>query len=178
MKKISLSEHRLVKGCIRGERQMQEALYRRFAPEMYSICLAYENDKDTAKDILQTAFLKVFRNIENFSSKGSLRSWIRRIITNTAIDFYRKKRTNDMVEFNDDIYVANDTEIEITEENYNQIITEIGKLPSGAKVVFNLYTLEGLSHQEISDELNISVGTSKSQLNRAKKMLREALQIA
>lgn len=177
MKEIDLSDHNLIEGCKKGDRKVQELLYRKFASEMYSICLSYESDRDTAKDILQTAFLKVFRNIEKFKFKGSLKSWIRRIITNTAIDFYRKKKDSLDVEFNDEIYESNDSNndnFEINSDNYDQIISEIAKLPSKARIIFNLYTLEGLSHKEISSELDVSIGTSKSQLNRAKQLLREA----
>lgn len=175
---VDLSERSLIEGCIKGDRQFQEALYRKYATEMYSICLAYENNRSEAKDILQTAFLKVFRSIDKFRYQGSLRSWIRRIITNTAIDFYRKNKNETIVEFKDELYDTLEEKLELPEDNYEKIIQEVSKLPSGARIVFNLYALEGLTHKEIADELNISVGTSKSQLNRAKKMLREALQIA
>lgn len=86
-----LTDEHLVAGCLKNDRRVQEQLYRKYANEMYAICLAYESDRDSAKDILQEAFIKVFKSMEQFDKRGSLKGWIRRIITNTAIDFYRRK---------------------------------------------------------------------------------------
>ena len=90
MKSEELSDDDLIRGCRENNRKIQEMLYRRYAKVMYNLCLIYESDRDNAKDILQEAFIKVFRNINNFDGKGSLQNWIKRIVTNTAIDHYRK----------------------------------------------------------------------------------------
>jgi len=175
MKETALLDKKLVEGCIQGDRRIQEMLYRQFAPDMFRICLAYENDRDAAKEILQIAFLKVFRNMEKFKFDGPLKAWIRRIITNTAIDSYRNEKSVEMVDLNEEVHEAEETELNIDENYYERILKEVANLPSGARMVFNLYALEGFTHKEIAGELSISIGTSKSQLNRAKQLLKEAL---
>ena len=90
MKSAELSDDDLIRGCRENNRKIQEMLYRRYAKAMYNLCLIYESDHDNAKDVLQEAFIKIFRNINNFDRKGSLTGWMKKIVTNTAIDHYRK----------------------------------------------------------------------------------------
>jgi RNA polymerase sigma factor (sigma-70 family) len=171
-----LSEEILVKGCIENDRKMQELLYRKFSGEMYSICMAYENDRDKAKDILQDGFIKVFRSIETYEYQGSLKGWIRKIITNTAIDHWRRslKETRflsiDALNSKDQPFDSPSTSI-----NCSDIINQVSRLPSGARMIFNLYALEGFSHKEIAEKLKISEGTSKSQVNRARQLIQQYL---
>ncbi len=171
------SDDELLKGCQREDRKFQKLLYKKFAPLMYSICLGYTSERSMAQDILQEGFIKVFKNIKLFKGTGSLEGWIRRIITNTAIDYLRKRATLNN-------YIISEVEVE-NEEVPNQILDQIytenilqkiGKLPEGARVIFNLYALDGYTHKEISEKLNISEGTSKSQLNRAKNILKKWLE--
>ncbi len=173
---MALTEEELVEGCRLHKRKIQEQLYRLYAGEMFRVCLAYEPDKDAAKDILQNSFLKVFRSIDSYTGKGSLKAWIRRIITNTAIDFYRQKKSigtlislDELQEYNQPVAQESDPHF------YDDLITEVDKLPDGARLVFNLYALEGYGHKEIAEKLEVSEGTSKSQLNRARKILNERL---
>jgi RNA polymerase sigma factor (sigma-70 family) len=171
-----ISEETLVKGCINNNRKIQELLYRKFSSEMFSICVAYENDRDKAKDILQDGFIKVYRNIESYDNQGSLKGWIRRIITNTAIDHWRKSLKEnqflsiDALAFKDQPFDQSSTSINCTD-----ILNQVSKLPSGARMIFNLYALEGYSHKEIAEKLKISEGTSKSQVNRARQLLKQYL---
>jgi RNA polymerase sigma-70 factor (ECF subfamily) len=174
--KIELSEKTLLEGCVKNDRKSQESLYRLYAGEMYRICLAYEPDRDDAKDILQQGFLKVFRSIRNYNGSGSLKGWVRRIISNTAIDYYRRKRaggyTISLDELNDYAEPAGDEKDPQVGED---LLREVERLPEGARLVFNLYAIEGYGHREIADKLGITEGTSKSQLNRARRILKERL---
>jgi RNA polymerase sigma-70 factor (ECF subfamily) len=170
------TDEELVKGCIGNDRKVQELLYRRFAKEMYAICLSYAKDRSAAQDILQDGFVKVFEKIRSFHHDGSLAGWIRRIITNTAVDHYRRKSTlNKFIEF-DPMPMDRTGENNISDSLHTrEILEQVRKLPDGAQVILNLYALEGFSHKEIAEKLQISEGTSKSQVNRARNLLQKLL---
>lgn len=171
-----LTDDELVKGCLRKDRKFQELLYKKFSKTMYQICLSYAKDRDGAQDILQEGFIKVFDKINSFNSEGSLEGWIRRIISNTAVDHYRKKSTlRKFIEF--DATPSDKTgQNNISDSIHaNEILDQVRKLPDGAQVIFNLYAVEGFSHKEISEKLQISEGTSKSQVNRARTLLQKLL---
>ena len=166
----------ILRGCLKGERKYQKMLYDKYAPKMYSICLGYARDRSEAKDILQEGFIKVFRNLKDFKVESSLDSWIWKIITNTAIDHYRqKKRLGENIESNPGADYLQIPEKSMDQIGYDNIIDIINQLPDGARVVFNLHVLEGYTHKEIAKMLNITEGTSKSQLNRAKNLLKKML---
>lgn len=170
------TDDELVKGCFNNKRKFQELLYRKYSRKMYGICLSYTNDRNAAQDILQDGFIKVFKNIQRFEGKGSLEGWIRRIITHTAIDYFRQRaRINQLLDFQEDekdTEVNNNVMVNINTEN---IIEQLQKIPEGARLIFNLYAVEGYSHKEISEKLEISEGTSKSQFNRARQLLQKLL---
>lgn len=168
---MELNDEVLLQGCKQHQRKAQEQLYRLYAGEMLRVCLAYEPDRDDAKDILQNAFLKVFQNIEEFNGKGTLKAWIRRIISNTAIDAYRKKQRNQTLRLDDISPFAEPAEEYSDPLVCADLLREVEKLPDGARMVFNMYAIEGYTHKEIAEKLQISEGTSKSQLNRARKIL-------
>ncbi len=166
------SEEELLKGCKKNKRPFQEILYKKYATKMYSICLSYAGDRDMAQDMLQEAFIKIFNKIHTFKLEGSLEGWIRRIVNNTAIDHLRKQtRLNNYItekdEIEDDINITNG----LSRLQTQDLMKQIARLPEGARAVFNLYVLEGYSHKEIAKKLNITEGTSKSQFNRARKLL-------
>ena len=132
------------------------------------------DNHDDAKDILQDGFVKVFKHIGTFQGKGSFEGWVRRIMVHTSIEHYRRNSRYFMV----DIEEAGDMEFAadvLSVLSKNEILKLISELPAGYRTVFNLYVVEGYSHQEIADILGISEGTSKSQLSRAKKILQEKL---
>ncbi|MFO8001058.1 MAG: sigma-70 family RNA polymerase sigma factor [Marinilabilia sp.] len=166
-------EEELIEGCKEGKRYHQELLYRRFAPKMYGVCLSYAKNRDQAKDILHDAFLKVFRSIKSYKHEGSFEGWIRRIVANTAIDHVRSaSKTLGMI--SDEIPDIPEEEPEDKENiKFSDLMALVERLPDGARMVFNLYTLEGMTHMEIASRLNITVGTSKSQFNRARRMLQD-----
>jgi RNA polymerase sigma factor (sigma-70 family) len=174
MKSAEPSDDDLVRGCRENNRKSQEMLYRRYAKPMYNLCLVYETDRDVAKDILQEAFIKIFRNIASFDNNGSLKCWMKKIITNTAIDNYRKK--NHEVQFipiENIVHPSSNEESVTSILNTKDIISQVKRLPDGARMIFQLHAIEGYTHKEIADLLNISEGTSKSQINRAKQLLQQ-----
>ncbi len=170
------SEEEILSGCRKNKRQYQEILYRKYAKKMYGICLSYAGDRDLAQDMLQDSYIKIFNRIKDFKQEGSLEGWIRRIVTHTAIDHLRQqKRIQNYIsehnEIKEDVYESDALQNLQTQDVLNQV----AKLPEGARVVFNLYALEGYTHNEIAEKLNITEGTSKSQFNRARKLLMSML---
>mgnify|MGYP003576411135 CR=1 FL=1 len=162
----------MITGCQRGERIFQEMLYRQMASKMLGICLRYSRDTFEAEDILQTAFVKVFQKINLYKGEGSFEGWVRRIMVNTSIEFYRKRlRSLKVVEMNNQHDIGVD--IDLGQLQAKDLLNLIQSLSPGYRLVFNLYAIEGYSHKEIADQLGISEGASKSQLSRARAILRE-----
>ncbi len=165
----------LIKGCRRGDRRSQELLYRSMASKMLGLSQRYAADEDEAVEILQTGFIKVFSQIEQFRSEGAFEGWVRRIMVTTAIEFYRKRRRrvqevdlDERFELGQEGFVMDHLEVE-------DLMALIKVLPEGYRLVFNMYAIEGYSHREIAQALQISEGASKSQLSRARQWLRERL---
>lgn len=154
-----------------------------FYGKMMSICLRYTNDKDDAKDVLQEGFIKAFGQLEKYNFNGSFEGWIRRIMVNNAIDFYRKnKHVYELLDSDAEIENINVTDdSEELEENVfrnikaNDIMEAIQTLSPAYRTVFNLYVMEGYTHQQIAEELNINLGTSKSNLAKARFNLQKIL---
>jgi len=162
----------IIAGCYQSNRKHQEALYNMFASKMFGVCLTYTKDRDLAQDILHDGFFKVFKKFDKYNDEWSLNAWIRRIIVNTAIDHFRKMNRMTSVDFQEVPYLAGGFDETSEISKTGDLSDIINMLPNGAKTVFNLYTVEGYKHKEIADMLNISVGTSKSQLSKAKSVLR------
>ena len=170
----------VVEGCVKGKRKHQKKLFELFYGKMMGVCLRYAKNNDEAKDMVQNGFIKVYAKLDIFNFSGSLEGWIRRIMVNTAIDHIRKNKNNPF-SIEDDARFKNleeDIPFDL-EENENetklkaeQAISAISKLSPAYKTVFNLYVIEGYTHKEIADYLNISEGTSKSNLAKAKQKLR------
>lgn len=162
-----------IRKCIKGERKAQTELYRRFAPKMYGVCLRYSKDSSEAEDNLQEGFIRVFTKIDQFGFKGSFEGWVRRIMVNTALEKFRKKDqlypVEDMVIYEDNS-ISEDT---ISGISADDLLKMIQKLPPRYRMVFNLYVIEGYSHQEIGVMMDISEGTSKSNLSRARVILQK-----
>ena len=170
-----IPDHDLIAGCLKGDVRMQEALYRRFSPKMYAVCLRYAAKSEDASDILQDGFVKVYRNLEKYRGEGSFEGWMRRIFVNTAIEHFRKQHPL--------LSATEQQEATLTDGHWNafdhlaakDILNLVRTLAPGYRQVFNLYAVEGYSHREISELLGISEGTSKSQLARAKAILQEKI---
>ncbi len=171
-----MDESALVKRCINGDQKAQQVLFDRFAPKMLAVCIRYAKDVVQAEDVLQNAFIKVFTKLDSFNG-GSLEGWIRRIMVNTALDEIRKnkKRTQnvtiDAVEFK-----VESNNFIVEELQAEDLMKIISCMPEGYKVVFNMFAIEGYSHKEIAEQLEISENTSKSQYSRAKAYLRAELE--
>ena len=150
-------------------------LYKEYAPKMFAVCRSYAQNNDAAKDILQNGFIKVFKKIDQYNHEGEIGAWIRRIIVNTALDYCRKVEREQQVGL--EIINENQFSINDTSDNLNltDLVNVIRTLPEKARIIFNLYVIEGYSHKEIALLLNITEGTSKSQFSRAKKLLQERI---
>lgn len=162
--------------CRKNNRYAQRELYERFAHQMKGVCLRYAQNEDDAEDILQESFIKIFRNIDSYSNSGALGGWIRRIVVNSAIEFYRKTQTRQKhYDQFETLSSANEALDAFESMNLDAIMAKIQQLPTGYRVIFNLYIIEGYNHREIAEKLNISEGTSKSQLSRAKRILQDLI---
>lgn len=169
------SDSELVEGCLQGHRDSQQQLYKKYASKMFGVCLGYAKDRDDAKDIMQEGFIKVFGSLKNYKGDGSLEGWVRRIIVNTAIDYYRKslKERNSV-----DIEDARDLPVEVSvleRMQATELLELVNRLPDGARMIFNLYVVEGYTHKEIAEMLQINQGTSKSQFARARTLLQDLI---
>lgn len=171
---LGTQDQQLIQGCVAGKRDCQESLYRIYSPRMFAICMRYASDYHTAEDILQEGFIKVFSNIDRYRSEGSFEGWMKRIFINTAIEHYRKQFRFDG---SNEIPASAG---EIPDDAYNmlsakELLELVQNLSPGYRTVFNMYVVEGFSHKEIAENLQISEGTSKSQLARARSILQKMI---
>lgn len=172
----NISEADLIKGCINRESRMQEELYNRFAPKMYAVCLRYSNNTDDAQDLLQEGFIKIFKNLDRFRAEGSFEGWVRRVFINTSIEHYRRKVTLFSTSEKEETLIQDSSWNALDKLAEKDIIKLVQELSPGYRTVFNMYAIEGFSHKEIGGILGISEGTSKSQLARAKGILRKKVE--
>jgi len=169
----NITESDLLRGCMDGNRRMQEELYRRFSPRMYAVCLRYAGNAEEAEDILQEGFIKIFKKLDSFRSEGSFEGWVRRIFVNTAIEHFRRKRYLMPVTEKEENTIEGKYVSVLDELAEKDILALVQELSPGYRTVFNMYVVEGYTHKEIADMLGISEGTSKSQLSRAKVILQD-----
>ncbi len=169
-----LTDQELVQGVLNGNPAHQQALYQKFSVPMFRVVLRFARDRAEAEDMLQDGFIRVFRDMAQFRGEGALGGWIRRIMVNTALSHLRKKRdifreTPDYAPFENLLRTEEDFASQLDAETLLQYLQ---RLPPGYRAVFNLYVIEGFSHEEIAEQLGISIGTSKSQLFKAREYLR------
>ena len=171
-----MSLNQLIKRCKSRDRKAQEELYRTYSGKLFLLCLKYSGDRQQAQDTLQDGFLKIFENLDQFSGKGSFEGWMSRIIINTALKKFRDQTVYLSIE--EDLTEDPEDDLQIDEEQVElaELIGFIQELPVRYRPVFNLYVMEGFSHQEISEMLKISPGTSKSNLARARRKLQESVE--
>lgn len=176
----------LIDGCLKGERRAQQRVYEIFYGKMMTVCLRYTKNTDQAKDILQDGFIKVFGSMDKFNRQGSFEGWIRRIMVNTAIDHFRRTKNAYLLlgeERSIEDFGENDEEDVYAEEGPEDefdfkpadVINAMQKLTPAYRTVFNLYVFEEMTHKEISEMLGINIGTSKSNLAKAKSNLKKLL---
>ncbi len=157
-----------------GNREAQQQLFEKYSPKMLGVCRQYIKDIHFAEDVMIDGFVKVYKNLDSFRFEGSFEGWIRRIMVRESISFLRKRQ---FIVYDDSAYdkAPMQSEVTSTELDVAHIQKLIDALPEGYRAVFVLYAVEGYSHTEIASELNISEGTSRSQLFKSRKMLKEKL---
>ncbi|MDE3235672.1 MAG: sigma-70 family RNA polymerase sigma factor [Bacteroidota bacterium] len=171
-----MTEQAIIAGCLQNNAIAQRELYNRYSPKMLSVCYRFAQSREDAEDMLQEGFIKVFTQIQTFRNQGAFEGWIRRIIVHTCINFLKKHK-----KFNESVDLAHASHLQVKEETVpsvmlgKQVIECIRLLPVGYKTVLNLYAIEGFSHKEIGDMLDIEESTSRSQYTRAKSMLESIL---
>lgn len=165
----------LLEGCKRGERKAQESLYKTMASRMMAVCMRYAKDTYEAEDVLQMGFIKVFQKVSEFRGEGSFEGWIRRIMVNTAIESYRKNlRSLNVVDI-DEVYDQPQSTFDMSGLELKDLLNQVQQLSNGYRMVFNMYVIEGYSHREIAEQLGITEGASKSQLSRARAILKDKI---
>ncbi len=166
----------IIDKCRKGDRSAQKKLYDYLAPKMFAVCLRYMGNRMPAEDILQDGFITLFSKLDSYSGEGSFEGWARKIFVNTALMSLRK---TDALKLSDDLEEAgnlsSDISTQIQNIGYKEIMKIVMKLPDGYRTVFNMFVVEGFSHKEIAQALNISEVTSRSQLQRARMILQEKI---
>lgn len=176
MEELPLNLSLIIAGCQKGNRASQERLYKYFHPYGMSISLRYAKNRLEAREILNESFLKVFTKISHYNKTQPFQFWLRRIIINTAIDHHRKSQKNELfADIDMALNIPDDTPINIEVDKSINALPILQRLPPAYRMVFNLYVMEGYKHQEIAEQLGISIGTSKSNLARAKQKLKELI---
>ena len=166
--------NRVWEGCLNNDRKQEELLYRLLSPRMLAVCMRYAHDRDEAQDILQEGFIKIFRNRNHYRGEGSLEGWVRRIMIHSAISRYRRQRPvilqGDMLEPG-----TASQAYEFTSREVKDLLKMIQQLPDTYRSVFNLYAIEGYSHQEIGNKLGMTELLSRTTLHRARAILKNKL---
>ncbi|TAL60313.1 MAG: sigma-70 family RNA polymerase sigma factor [Bacteroidetes bacterium] len=179
----------IIEGCVKGDSKCQQIIYQKFYGKMLGACMRYSKNREEAKDILQDGFIKVFINIKLYRGSGSFEGWIRKVIINTALDYIRKNKQ--LIQYADSDYVEENAEdpsatLGVTKEedsseysniSMDEIMKAVQQLPAAYRTVFNLFVVDGFSHQEIATQLGINIGTSKSNLSKAKMNLKKYFRI-
>ncbi|MDV7186688.1 sigma-70 family RNA polymerase sigma factor [Lutibacter sp. TH_r2] len=169
-----MSLEKLIKQCAKNDRRAQKEIYHLYAGKLFSICLKYSKNRDEAQDNFQDGFITIFNKIGQFNFRGSFEGWVKRVMLNTVLLKYRKKRVLNIVseEIPDEVVV----DVDDDEISLDFLLNLIRELPERYRLVFNLYVLDGYSHREISEMLNIAEGTSKSNLARARAILKRRVE--
>ena len=160
-----MNELQLIEGCRKGERRAQKELYDAYSRKMMGVCLRYVNDRETARDLLQDGFVKIFTSMDSYTGSGSFEGWMRKIFVNCALEYLRKS---------DVLREATDSSA-ISDMSAAELMNLVKELPVGFRTVFNMFAIEGYSHKEISEMLNITESTSRSQYTRAKQLLQRRI---
>jgi RNA polymerase sigma-70 factor (ECF subfamily) len=175
---VNFDENKVLLGCVKNDLDSQRLLYEHHKIAMFTLCLRYATDRSDAEDILQDGFIQVFRSIQQFDvSRGVFEGWMRKVFINTALQQIRKKKMS-FVEVNDTQLQLSTNEDVISQLSLKELMLHIQQLPPGYRTVFNMYVIDGMQHNEIAESLQISVNTSKSQLFKAKQILKKTITAA
>ncbi|MDK2910712.1 MAG: hypothetical protein PWR20_2280 [Bacteroidales bacterium] len=174
------TDDEVIKGCLAGKRHFQTMLYQKYARSLFAVCLRYSNNTNEAEDLLQEAFVKIFTSLKNYRGEGPLGAWLNRIVINTALSRFRKEKQSITVEMDEIPDIADedspdDLFTQLSKNHCQQILQFIQELPTGYRQVFNLYIFEGYNHKEIAQLLGITESTSRTQLHKAKLLLKERI---
>lgn len=164
---------KVIEGCKKEKRKAQIELYQNYAPLLLSVCMRYVADKSEAEDILQESFLKILKNISEYTGKGHFENWMKKIVVNTAITHFHKEKKH---YYHDEIEDVSDAELQYSltpdkEFDAKELQELISRMPEGYRIIFSLYAIEGFKHREIAEKLNIEESTSKTQYLRAKNWI-------
>ncbi len=171
-----MTDKEIIKGCRKGDKVAQESLYSAFSNRMMGLCRRYSQNREEAEDIFQEGFVKVFGGISKLSSSDKLEPWLKRVFVNTAITYYHKNKKHHNHLDSEELDLSQTQVFDAIERlSQQELLVFVNELPEGYRMVFNLYVMEGFKHNEIAKMLNISTGTSKSQLSKAKAMLKKQL---
>ncbi len=174
---MNQEEQNIIKGCIKGDKKSQYALYEKFKKDVFGLCMRYAKDRPEAEDMMQEGFIKVYSDLYQYRPIGPLGGWIRRVVINSCLRFIRKRKRLVFNDYSDEMSTNLQSHDNVESDlSAKDLIKIIQRLPEGYRLVFNLYVIEGFSHKEIAEQLGISVNTSKSQLSRAKANLRKELE--
>src|SRR3977135_2877025 len=171
-----MTEEAILQGCLNNDATAQRELYNRYSPKMLAVCYRFAHNREDAEDMLQEGVIKVFLQMPTFENRGVFEGWVRRIIVHTCINILKKNK-----KFNESVDIIHATGVQVREESVpsivqaKQVVECIRLLPIGYRTVLNLYAIEGYSHKEIADMLDIEESTSRSQYTRAKQMLEDIL---
>lgn len=174
--KHKYSTEDLIARCKTADRKAQELLYKQFAAKMMAVCLRYATDKMEAEDMLQNGFIRVFQKINDYRGDGSFEGWVRRIMVHTSIEYYRKHHKMVQLDIEESGFEQPVNALAASSLEAKDLMSLINQLPAGYRMVFNLYAIEGYSHREIADMAGITEGASKSQLSRARTILKQKIE--
>ena len=171
-----MDESQLINGCRKGDRLAQKELYERYSRRMMGVCLRYVSDRETARDLLQDGFVKVFTSMDSYSGLGSFEGWMRKIFVNCALEYLRKSDVlREAVDLDNTVELVHPDSSAISDMSAVELMKLVQELPAGFRTVFNLFAIEGYSHKEISEMMNITESTSRSQFTRAKQLLQRRI---
>lgn len=167
--------HQLIRGCIKQDRKCQKMLYKAFYGFAMGICLRYAGNRDEAAEVMNQGFFKVFTHIERYDMERPFKAWLGKIMMNVSIDFYRANLKMAYTEDLDKAEHLSDGDHVDRNLNYNDLLAMVQQLPHAYRTVFNLFAIDGYSHDEIAAKLNINAGTSKSNLHKARQKLKQMI---
>jgi len=174
-----LSEEKLIEGCIAGNRTAQRQLYEQYSPLLFALCLRYMPIREEAEDVLTMGFMAIFEKIHTYRNEGSFEGWMKKVMINTAINTFRANSKHYFQQEDENILdeaaIATTRNTVYSEINAKDIMNQIRTLSDGYRTVFNLYVIEGYSYEEIANILNVNIGTIRSQLAKARKILQKKL---
>ena len=171
-----MNEQQLIEGCRKGDRRAQKELYDTYSRKMMGVCLRYVDDRETARELLQDGFVKVFTGLDSYAGSGSFEGWMRRIFVNCALEYLRRSDVlREATDLENTAELIHPDSSAISDLSAAELMRLVSELPTGFRTVFNMFAIEGYSHKEIGEMLGITESTSRSQYTRAKQLLQRRI---